>query len=73
MAFRYEWRKMTNDGRLIDPNSIGDHYDRGPKINGYNGFETEQEAIDRLDNTDPSYYIGELVLVRFRRPKREQP
>lgn len=50
---RYYWKSLAN-GLLLDPEGSG-HYNEN--INGYNGFETREEAIEALKEEEGACYV----------------
>lgn len=67
MKFRYEWKRLTEDGLLKEPSECGPHYDRSG-VNSYGGFETEEEAVKAYEDFAKANKYGvdsELVLVKI--------
>lgn len=42
------WKELTSDGLLKEPKDLGPYYSTD-SINQYDGFDTEDEAIKRLN------------------------
>lgn len=66
LAITYWWRVLEDDGRLVEPEQQGPHYDKAD-LNGFNGFVSEAAAIAELEKwvTDYSLWTsGAFVLVK---------
>lgn len=72
MKITYAWRELTDDGLLKSPKKLGPYYNESD-VNGYNGFDTEDEAIASYDRAAKDYGYSapaELVLVKLYRADR---
>lgn len=49
---KYYWKEVTDDGLLKEPKELGPHYCT-ESLNGWGGFDAEEEAVERL------FYISE--------------
>jgi len=61
----YRWKKLTEDGLLREPKQEGPHYDYA-SINGYDGFESEEEAMTAMLEFNTRYKYSDsnhLVLI----------
>ena len=63
---RYYWKVISEDGLLKPPNKYKNHYDES-KLNPYDGFDNEEQAVATLENflnnTEHWYSGGQLTLV----------
>ena len=50
----YYWKEITDDGLLKEPKDLGPHYSTD-SLNGYGGFDSEDEAIERLISMKKMY------------------
>jgi hypothetical protein len=72
MKVRYEWREITDDGLLKQPDVIGPYYDE-TELNYDGGYESEEYAIEDLKRYQKtSGWTVELVLVKTYRVEREE-
>jgi len=58
-----EWRELTDEGRLVEPKSVGPHYNQD-NLNDNAPFVTDEDAIaemERLGNRHGIY--GHYVIV----------
>lgn len=51
---RYYWKIISNDGLLKDPPKFGAYYDERD-LNGYSGFDSEQDAIKEFMHFNSLY------------------
>ena len=61
----FRWKELTSDGLLKEPKPIGPYYDE-TNVNGYDGFETRDEAIEHLKQiaeSDPWAINDSFVLI----------
>lgn len=73
MKKRYEWRRLSDDGLLKNPEGCGPYYDRDESLtNG--SWGTEAEAIDAYEDFANTYKLAapnELVLLCLYAPQRD--
>jgi len=50
----YYWKEITGDGLVKDPREFGPYYSTD-SLNGYDGHDSEDEAIARLIEIEKSY------------------
>lgn len=70
MEKKLVWKEITNDGLLKEPEECGPHYS-AESINGWGGFDSEEEAITKLEQMkkDHTWDInGNYVLVTIYSP-----
>jgi hypothetical protein len=48
MKIRYQWRRLTDEGLLVEPSDVFVNYCE-ESVNGWDGFDTKEEAVDRVD------------------------
>lgn len=68
----YEWKVLTSDGLLKEPDEIGPHY-AAESLNGH-GFESEEEAVSVLEKKTKRHghdIPSELVLIVTYQPHQE--
>ena len=61
---KYYWKELTSDGLLKEPKEAGPYYST-TNLNGYGGFDTEEEAVERLTYVKSIYIGGTLVGIIF--------
>lgn len=62
----YRWKRLTDDGLLKEPDPVGPYYNED-NLNPYNGFETEEEAVQAYIALKEAHNWGvpyELVLIK---------
>ncbi|MFA7256029.1 MAG: hypothetical protein WC047_00440 [Kiritimatiellales bacterium] len=67
MESKLYWMEISPDGLLKDPEDAGPHYST-ESFNGYGGFDTEEEAISRLEYMKKAYQWdvpSRLTLIRI--------
>ena len=65
MSFKYRWKELSDDGLLKEPKKQGPHYMKDD-LNEWGGFDTEQKALNRLEEYKKEYNIyGEYILVKI--------
>lgn len=63
----YEWKELSNDGLLKDVADEGPYYST-ESLNRYGGFDSKEEAIERLEAWSKRYKFSlcsNLVLIEF--------
>ena len=58
------WKELSIDGLLKEPEDFGPYYDK-ESVNSNGGFDSEEEAIARLEQMNKAYpcFGGDYVLV----------
>lgn len=70
MIKRYEWKVLTSDGLLKEPEDLGPHYST-ESVNFYGGFESEDEAEKYLAKKVKRHKYdvpSELILIATYQP-----
>lgn len=66
LRVKYYWKELTSDGLLKEPKEAGPYYDK-VSLNGWGGFDTEEEAIERLVKMKVEHeyqFTDDYVLVK---------
>ena len=59
----YHWKELSSGGLLEEPKKYGPYYDE-ESVNGYGGFDTEEEAMKQLEKIGKDYnYLPSFILV----------
>ena len=64
------WKELTDDGLLKEPPECGPYYST-ESVNGWGGFDTEEEAVEKLAQMKKHYgwdISGNYVLVTVYSP-----
>jgi hypothetical protein len=62
---KYKWMEISQDGLMKEPEDLGPYYST-TSFNGYNGFDTEEDALEQWKKLKKQEEFGvphELVLV----------
>ena len=67
MELKYKWKELTGDGLMKEPEDVGPYYSK-ESLNGWWGFDTEEEAIKELERMKEAHkysFNGDYVLVKI--------